>query len=247
MIEISHVTKKLGNKTVLEDIDIQIPAKTIYGLIGYNGAGKTTLLKIINGIYRADSGTVKIDGADVYENESIKKKFFLMTEELFFLPQANLLDMERFYKGYYERWNPEVFRKLAALFGLDTRSKISGFSKGMKRQAGLASAFAAGPEFLLLDEAFDGLDPSVREITGELTRLYVRDREATIILTSHNLRELEERADMFGMIREGKLLGNLSGACLQEAGQSLEEYFLGEREERPDDWKEIFREKSVSS
>lgn len=245
MIEISHVTKRFGGKHVLNDISLVIPGQMIYGLIGYNGAGKTTLLKIINGIYRPDGGNVMIDGNPVYEKEEQKRKMFMMTEELYFLQQATLRDMNRFLRGYYEKWDEQVFERLTDIFGLDCRQKISGFSKGMQRQAGIITAFSAGPEYLFLDEAFDGLDLGVRRMMRRMVRLYVRDRKACVILTSHNLQELEECVDRFGMIKDGKLICDRSVKDIREGGQSLEEYFLNEKEEKGDDWEDIFRKPDI--
>lgn len=242
MIEISHVAKKFGKTVVLEDVDLVIGEQMIYGLIGYNGVGKTTLLKIINGIYRADSGQVSVDGVPVYENENIKKKMFMMTEELFFLPQATLPDMERFYSGYYENWNTEVFHRLMELFELPEKQKIGGFSKGMQRQAGLMTAFAASPKYLFLDEAFDGLDLGVRRMMRRIVRLYAEKKKAAVILTSHNLQELEECVDRFGMIKDKKLVCDLRVGDIRKTGQSLEEYFLEEKEERAYDWENLFEE-----
>ena len=227
---------------VLSDADIQIPEQIIYGLIGYNGAGKTTLLKMMNGIYRQDSGSIRIDGEPIYENEKLKRRMFMMTEELFFLPQAALCDMERFYSGYYENWNTVVYHRLLTLFELNEKMRISEFSKGMQRKAGLAIAFAAGPEYLFLDEAFDGLDLGVRKIMRRLARLYVEKRKATLILTSHNLQELEECVDQFGMIKDGTLLCSMEVEQIKNTGKTLESYFLLEGAEQKYEWETIFDE-----
>ena len=239
MTEISHVGKKFGKPPVLDDIDFTIAEEQIYRLIGYNGAGKTTLLKIINEIYRPESGMVSVDGSPVYENAQIKRQMFMMTEELFFLPQAALKDMEKFYRGYYENWDSDLFWKLTELFGLSPTQKISGFSKGMQRQAGLITAFAAGTKYLFLDEAFDGLDLGIRKLMRRILRLYVEKRKVTVILTSHNLQELEECVDKFGMIKDTRLLCDLYVEDIRKTGKNLEEYFLQEKEDAYD-WKTLF-------
>ncbi len=241
MIEISHVGKKFGKKSVLDDINLNIDEEQIYGLIGYNGAGKTTLLKIINGIYRPEAGKVCINGVPVYENEKLKKQMFMMTEELFFLPQATLQSMEKFYRGYYEHWDTKIFWKLVGLFGLTPTQKISGFSKGMQRQAGLIIAFATGTKYLFLDEAFDGLDLGIRKLMRKILRLYVEEKKVTVILTSHNLQELEECVDKFGMIKDTKLICDLYVEDIKKSGKNLEEYFLQEKEESYD-WETLFKE-----
>ncbi len=205
MITIDHVTKKYGRAVALEDICCNIDNGSIYGLIGYNGAGKTTLLKTICGIYRPEAGKVTVDGRAIYEDETLKRQFFIMTEELYFLPQADLMAMRQFYRGYYATWNDHTFDKLVQLFGLDVRKKISGFSKGMQRQAGLILAFAVRPAYLLLDEAFDGLDLAMRLLMKKLLDLYVAKTGATVVITSHNLRELEGIVDKIGMIKDQRL------------------------------------------
>ena len=240
MIEVLKISKCFGRKTVLEDISLRIADHQIYGLIGYNGAGKTTLLKLISGIYRVDGGSLLVDDASVYENASVKQNIFLMTEELFFLPQADLSEMENFYKGYYPKWDSGVYDRLIRVFGLDRRQKISGFSKGMQRQAGILTAFSSGCRYLLLDEAFDGLDLGIRKTMRQILRLYVEKRDATVILTSHNLDELEECADRFGMIRHGKLEADMAVDEVREAGLSLEMFFLSKQEEKNYDLTQIF-------
>ena len=205
MITITEVSKKFGKKQVLQDISCQINTGQIYGLIGYNGAGKTTLLKIISGIYRPDYGQVCLAGKPILQANELKKKLFIMTEEVYFLPQADLQQMRSFYKGYYPNWDDHTFWRLIEAFGLNPWQKIHGFSKGMQRQVGLILAFSVRPQFLFLDEAFDGLDLVKRQWMKQLLDAYVEATNSTVVITSHNLRELEGIVDGLGMIRDSRL------------------------------------------
>lgn len=206
MIEVEHVTKSFGRQLVLNDVSFSVQPGQVYGLIGYNGVGKTTLLKIISGIYRPDKGHIKNAGQIAYENPTVKKKCFLMTEEVTFFPQATLEDMRKFYRGYYHTWSDEVYQQLLQVFGIPKDIRISSFSKGMQRQAGLILAFSTGVTTLFLDEAFDGLDYSMRCLMKEMIRGYVKIRNAMILISSHNLQELEDLADCIGMLNNGELI-----------------------------------------
>lgn len=217
MISIEHVTKKYGRTPAVEDVTCTIAASSIYGLIGYNGAGKTTLLKTIAGIYRPEKGRVIIDGQPVYENEKLKQRLFIMTEELYFLPQATLFTMGRFYKGYYPDWSDHTFARLLTIFNLDPAMKISGFSKGMQRQAGILLALSTRPRYLLLDEAFDGLDLAKRNLMKKLLERYVQEKNAIVIISSHNLREMEGMIHDVGMIKDHRLFFHSSVAELKRS------------------------------
>jgi len=216
MIQVEHVSKKFGDLSVLNDISFCADEGGIYGLIGYNGVGKTTLMKIISGIYRPDSGTVKINGEPVYENASVKKQCFFMTEEATFFSQASLMQMRRFYRGYYEHWSDRTFNGLIRLFGVDPNMKISRFSKGMQRQASLTLAFSTRAKYLFLDEAFDGLDYTMRRMMREMLIYYARTCQALLLVSSHNLRELEGLADRIGMISDGELIFDDSTGHMRE-------------------------------
>lgn len=215
MIEAEHITKSFGGMCVLRDVSFSVSEGRIYGLIGYNGVGKTTLLKIISGIYRSDRGTVKIDGEPAYENPSVKRKCFFMTEEVTFFQQATLDDMRKFYRGYYISWSDHTYRELIRVFSIPSGKKISSFSKGMQRQAGLILAFSTGASVLFLDEAFDGLDYSMRCLMKEMLHYYVKARNASILVSSHNLHELEDLADSIGMLSAGELIFNDTAAHMR--------------------------------
>ena len=239
MIEAAHITKKFGAFQVLSDISLTVKKGQIYGLIGYNGVGKTTLLKILSGIYRPDSGSARVGGTPVYENPQIKQKCFFMTEEAPFFQQSSLHEMRKFYAGYYPAWNDDTFEALLKWFGVDPDMKISRFSKGMQRQASLILAFSTRPEYLFLDEAFDGLDYYMRKQVCEMFRFYVKERNAAILVTSHNLKELEDLAARIGMLDNGTLTFDSEETAMGSI--PLEEYFLNEKKERDVDWEEVFK------
>lgn len=217
MVTLEHLTKKYANFTAVEGLNAAIENGSIYGLVGFNGAGKTTLLKTIAGIYRADGGRVCIDGEDIYENERLKSGLFLLSDDMYFLPQASLNEMARFYSGFYPGWSEKTFTKITALFGLDPAARINGFSKGMQRQAGMVLALATHPHTLLLDEAFDGLDLAKRNLLARILREYAQEKQAVVIIASHNLRELENLVDHLGVIKDHVFYFNDSIEAMQKS------------------------------
>ena len=242
MIEVQGITKKFGKYTALDDISLTVENGTVYGLVGYNGAGKTTLLKIIAGVYKPDAGNVLIDGLSMHDDAQSHDSLFIVADEPYFLPQATPQTMRSFYRGYYPRWSDEVFERMLDLFGLDATAKIAGFSKGMQRQLGLLLGFATGAQTMLLDESFDGLDLGKRNLLKRLLRQYAQEREASVILSSHNLRELEDAADHLGMIKGCCLTfdGSVAEVHSLYPGASLEEIFLSEGNGRTEDIDGIF-------
>jgi ABC-2 type transport system ATP-binding protein len=200
MLEIKKITKRYGSFTAIEEITAQAAEGSIYGLVGYNGAGKTTLLKTINGIYKPDAGVVTLDGEDTFDNAEVKGRLFFVPDDLFLLPQANMKRMARFYRGYYPRWNQNAFEKLSGIFKLDDNKRISGFSKGMQRQAYIIFALSSSADYLLLDEAFDGIDPMMRDLVRQLLLETIAERGTGVIISSHNLRELEDLCDRVGVL-----------------------------------------------
>lgn len=204
MIEINHVTKAFGDKTVLDNITLSVSDGSIYGLVGYNGAGKTTLLQLIAGLYRPDGGNITADTEGgklaVYGSEQVRRDLFLIPDDPYILPQASLSTMAAFYRGFYPHFSTETLEKLTEIFGLDPKKKLNGFSKGMKRQAALILGLSSRARYLLLDESFDGLDPSIRMTVCDLILEYMAETGATIIMASHNLHEIEHICDTVGML-----------------------------------------------
>ena len=216
MISVQNVCKSFGDTLVLDNISFSADPGEIYGLIGYNGVGKTTLMKIMAGIYRPDKGNVSAGDAPIYENTEKKKQCFFMTEEATYFEQSSLNEMRKFYKGYYENWSDKTFYGLVNIFEVDPQLKISRYSKGMQRQAALSLAFATHSKYMFLDEAFDGLDYSVRKTMRELLKYYAKAKEAILIVSSHNLSELENLADKIGMLNHGELVFDDSTKYMRE-------------------------------
>lgn len=219
MLKVSNISKSFGKAQVLSDVSFQIQDGEIYGLIGYNGVGKTTLMKIICGIYRPDSGKVWSDKKPMYENPERKSDSFFMTEEISAFSQSTLDSMRKFYRGYYPDWSDGIYERLLQIFHMESGRRIGQFSKGMQRQAGLILSFSANTKLLLLDEAFDGLDFGIRRQVREMMRCYARERNAVILISSHNLSELEELADRVGMISNGKMIYNDATGSMREQYQ----------------------------
>ncbi|MBE6715436.1 MAG: ABC transporter ATP-binding protein [Ruminococcaceae bacterium] len=206
MIEIKNVTKCYGKYKAIEGISFSVKEGSIYGLIGYNGAGKTTLLKTASGVYKANGGEILYDSENIYDNARQKARLFYVPDDIYFKPYASMNKMAAFYNGYYRNFSYDTFRSLTDVFGLDPKKNLNGFSKGMQRQAELVLAMATNPDFLLLDESFDGLDPQKRQIIKNLVKEYVKDRGAHVIISSHNLHDLEDLCDRFGLINGKKLV-----------------------------------------
>ncbi|MFT9056980.1 MAG: ABC transporter ATP-binding protein [Ethanoligenens sp.] len=217
MVTLEHLTKKYADFTAVKNLNATIKNGCIYGLVGFNGAGKTTLLKTIAGVFRADAGRVLVDNENIYENERLKSGIFLLSDDMYFLPQANLYEMAKFYRGYYPTWSEKTFEKITALFGLDPDARINGFSKGMQRQAGMVLALSIHPHTLLLDEAFDGLDLAKRNLLARILREYVQEKQAVVIVASHNLRELENLVDHLGIIKDHIFFFNDSIAAMKRS------------------------------
>lgn len=206
MIKAVGLTKKFGAFTALDALHTEIDRGRVYGLVGPNGSGKSTFLRSIAGIYRPDAGTLTVDGHAVFDTPAVKDRIFLLAEDLFFLPKSTVDDMAAFYAGLYSGFSRERYQQLKARFPIRTDRRISTFSKGMKRQAALLLALASGTDYLLLDEAFDGLDPVVRLLMKKLFAEQVAERGVTVIITGHNLRELEDFCDQIGLLHQGKIL-----------------------------------------
>ena len=206
MIEVVNVTKKFGDFTAIQDLNFKVSDGSIYGLIGYNGAGKTTLLKTITGVYKPDGGEVRLDGENAFDNAKMKQHMFYVPDDIYFATYANMEKMAKFYNGFYPDFSFDTFRKLSEVFGLDTKARINGFSKGMQRQAEIVLGISTKPDFILFDETFDGLDPAKRALIKNLLNEYMEDTNASVIVSSHDLHELEGLCDHFGLINGKKLV-----------------------------------------
>lgn len=206
MIKTEHLTKKFGDLTALNDISCTINDGCIYGLVGSNGAGKSTLLRLIAGVYKPEKGNVTVDGAPVYENPKVKERITFVADELFFLPGASMNRMADLYAAVYKRFDRKRYKELTSLFGLDPKKPINTFSKGMKRQAATILTLSARSDYILFDETFDGLDPVMRNFVKKIVCEDILDRNATAVITSHSLRELEDTCDQLALLHKGGLI-----------------------------------------
>ncbi len=206
MIEINNITKSFDDFTALNNVTCRINDGCIYGMVGSNGAGKSTFLRVLTGIYKADNGEVLYDGANVYDNPAVKEQLVFVADELFFLPGASMKKMAEYYSTIYEAFDNKRFEHLTKEFKLDPKKAISSFSKGMKRQAAIILALSAKPKYLFFDETFDGLDPVMRLLVKKLICKDVADYNATAIITSHSLRELEDICDHLALLHKGGLV-----------------------------------------
>ena len=206
MIKITDLNKTFGNKKVLENLNCNIQTGSIYGLIGANGAGKSTLLRIINDVYRKDSGSVLIDGEEVQDNEKLKQRLAFLPDDLYLIQGYTLKDMAKFYEAMYEKFDMKYVEELAGILKLDLNTKLDSFSKGMKRQCALICILATNADYMFFDETFDGVDPVVRNLLKKIIIKQMEKKETTIIMTSHNLRELEDICDNLGLLYKGGIL-----------------------------------------
>ena len=202
MIKIKNLNKSFDTKKVLQNLNIEIKDGEVFGLVGINGAGKSTLLRTISGVYKADSGIVYIDNQDVFDNPNIKKDIFFLSDDPYFPPNSTAQSILNFYKSFYAL-NEVKFYEIINKFNLDISRTVNNFSKGMKRQLYIALALAIAPKYLLLDEAFDGLDPLARLIFKRTLNEILEEKQITVIISSHSLRELEDICDSYGLLDNG--------------------------------------------
>lgn len=206
MIELKNTVKIFDSFTALDCVDLSIGKGTAFGLLGSNGAGKSTILRLISGIYSPESGEVLIDGKSVYDNVEAKQKVFFINDETVQFGGFTLKKLKNYYKNYYPSFSEEIFENLRKKTGLPLDKKISTFSKGMKRQAIVIIGLACKTDYLLLDEAFDGLDPTMRIIVKKMLVDAMLDRQLTTIISSHNLKEINEICDTAALLHNGKII-----------------------------------------
>ena len=216
MIEVKNLVKTFDGFRALDGLTMTVPRGAVYGLVGPNGAGKSTLLRHLTGIYRPDSGTVTIDGEPVFENPAVKRRIAYIPDDVFYFRSASIADMAKFYAGTCPTFDWERYEKLRKAFDLDEKQPLRRFSKGMQKQAAFWLAMSLAPDVLVLDEPVDGLDPVMRRQVWSLVMADVADRGTTVLVSSHNLRELEDVCDHVGILDHGKLLLERSLSDLQE-------------------------------
>lgn len=206
MIKIDKLSKKYDKDYVLKELSCNIKDNSIYGLVGANGSGKSTLLRTIMGIYEADGGVISVDGEEVYDNEIMKQKMVFVQDDLFFYPGYTLMDTAKWYEAMYKDFDMNYLKELAGLLNLKLDKKISTFSKGMKRQCALICAISTNCDYMFFDETFDGLDPVIRNTMKKILIKQMNKKRTTIVMTSHNLRELEDICDNLGLLYQGGIL-----------------------------------------
>lgn len=206
MIQVTKLKKQYDNTIVLQSLDMHVKKGSIYGLIGVNGAGKSTLLNVLGGIFKPDGGEVRIDGEEVYENPRVKEKIAYVTDDPYFFTGATVVEMASFLDRMYKSFSITKFYDIIKHFPIDAHGKLSGFSKGMKRQAAIVLALAQNPDILLCDECFDGLDPAVRMIVKQLFITEACERGMTVVISSHNLGEMENLCDTIGIMHSNSII-----------------------------------------
>lgn len=206
MIKARKLTKRFGEVEALVNLNCNIPQGCIYGLVGANGAGKSTFLRLCNGIYQPDEGQVSINGGEVFDNPAVKAHCVFVPDELYFLPQSNMLRMAKLYESMYPQFSNERFTELTATFKLDPARPLNTFSKGMRRQAATILALSAMTDYIFFDETFDGLDPVMRNLVKHTLYDDVLDRGCTAVITSHSLRELEDTCDQLALLYRGGIV-----------------------------------------
>ena len=206
MIVAEYLGKKFRNKTVIRQMNCAIKEGSIYGLVGANGAGKSTFLRMLAGVYQPSEGKAEINGEAVFDNAKIKKEIVFIPDELYFFPNYNFRMMADYYASLYEHFDRHRFQMLCDHFKLDTEARIQNFSKGMKRQGALILALSTRAHYFFFDETFDGLDPVMRSLVKSVLSEDVAQRNSTVLLTSHNLRELEDLCDHMGLLVEGRIM-----------------------------------------
>ena len=225
MIEVRDVVKTFDSFTALDAATLTVPQGSVYGLVGPNGAGKSTLIRHLTGIYRQDGGTVRVDGQPVWENAALKARIAAIPDDWYYFMQSTVRDMMRFYKGFYPSFSTERYEKLKEVFNIDEKRTIRRLSKGMQKQVAFWLALSCMPDYLILDEPVDGLDPVMRRQVWSLVMGDVAQRGTTVLVSSHNLRELEDVCDHVGIMDHGRVLLERSLAQLQDNMVKLQVVF----------------------
>ena len=225
MLEMKNVTKAFGAFKALDDLSLHVPKGCVYGLVGPNGAGKTTVIRHLAGIYRPDRGTVTVDGQEMTGDPNLKERIGYISDDVFYFPAATMEDMHRFYRDMYSKFDEALYEKLKEIFPLPA-GPIRRFSKGMQKQAAFHLTLCIRPDVMILDEPVDGLDPVMRRQVMSLVLSDVAERGITVLISSHNLRELEDVCDHVGIMNHGRMLLEKSLADMQ--GGTVKLQIVGE-------------------
>ena len=243
MIQVKHVVKSFDGFHALDDLSMTVPKGAIYGLVGPNGAGKSTILRHLCGAYRPTSGELLLEGQPIYENPAVKTRMTMIPDDLYYFGSASTRDMMKFYRGIYPRFDTERYEKLKEAFpAVDEKRPIRRLSKGMQKQAAFWLALCCRPDYLLLDEPVDGLDPVMRRQVWSLLMGDVAERGTTVVVSSHNLRELEDVCDHVGILSRGKVVLERSLSELQSGTVKVQVAFReGEPPRLPEDVQVLHR------
>lgn len=235
MIKVNNLTKTFGGFKALDEANLKVGKGSVYGLVGPNGAGKSTIIRHILGIYRQDSGTVKVNGEEVWENVPLKGTIASIPDDWYYYPSASIKDMMLFYKGMYNNFSVERYEKLKEVFNMDENKQIRNLSKGMQKQVAFWMCLSSMPDYMVLDEPVDGLDPVMRRQVWSLMMGDVTERGTTVLVSSHNLRELEDVCDHVGIMDKGKVILERNLSELQDNMVKLQVVFDESVKELPAD------------
>ena len=241
MIEVRGLIKSFDGFRALDGAEVTVPKGAIYGLVGPNGAGKSTLLRCLTGVYRPDAGSVTVDGESVWEAPAVKARIATIPDDWFYFMQSGLRDMRDYYRGFYPNFDMDRWARLKDVFQLDEKQPIRRMSKGMQKQATFWLALCCMPDCLVLDEPVDGLDPVMRRQVWSLILQDVAERGTTVLVSSHNLRELEDVCDHVGILNRGRVLLERSLSELQDNTVKLQAVFHGDAPELPEDLQVLHR------
>ena len=242
MIQVNNVIKEFDGFRALDGVNMHVKKGAIYGLVGPNGAGKSTIIRHLTGVYRQDAGEVFINGKEVFENRLVKEKIAYIPDELFYFLQADTLEMMKYYEGLYPTFDREMFFILKEYFPtIDLKRNIRRLSKGMQKQVAFWLAICCKPEVLILDEPVDGLDPVMRRQIWSILMAEVAEREMTVVVSSHNLRELEDVCDHVGIMNKGKVIIERSLSDLQGNVSKIQVACEGEVPALPEGFKVLHK------
>lgn len=233
MLEAKNVVKSFDGFRALDNLTMTVPKGAVYGLVGPNGAGKSTIIRHFTGVYRPDEGELLLEGKPIYENTDAKRRMVVIPDDWYYFPQASIAEMAKLYAGMYPAFNWERYGKMKEIFPLSDKQMIRRMSKGMQKQAAFWLTMCCMPEYLILDEPVDGLDPVMRRQVWSLLLGDVADRGTTVLVSSHNLRELEDVCDHVGILNKGKVLLERSLSDLQDNTVKLQVAYNGEEPELP--------------
>ena len=237
MIKVENVEKYYGKIKALNGVSLTVKDGSIYGLIGTNGSGKSTVLRAMAGIFRAEKGKIEIDGENIYENPILKRRIVYISDDQFIIPSSTAEDVKDFYKNMYPNFDTEKFNKLTDRFSLDRKRQITGFSKGMKKQLDIISAVSSRPDYIYLDETFDGLDPVVREEVKRMLAYESAERGMSSVIASHNLREIEDICDALSLLHKGNVVISNDIDSIKTEYIKIQAIFTEEKTE--EDFKEL--------